>query len=684
MTISLHPSGTVARTPTRIQVAGFHTSEQVAPDLRPLLDRAALMIMNGLNVDICHIYKLCSASSTLQLVAGVGWTDDASYGLALGPGHQSLEAYVLNERAPVVAEHLVHDDRFPMTPLAAQQNAASGLSVVIEGETAPFGVCSAYSRAPRAFSPADVELVQDVTRALTATFRDAHHARDRARLAAVATSMSEAVVELTMEGMIFGWNAAAEALYGYSSAEVAGQSASLLFPAGDASEPVATLDTLKRNGTIGPVETIIRRRDRTLVDVELRWAPITLPDRRVVAASMIARDLTQKRKADCDLQMHADILAHIPAAVVVWRLDDPDDASSLRLVLVNQRHGKADGVPADDQIGRRFGDVFRGADDPEPYAAVAGSGQARDFGERSVGVADRRRSFHLQAFPLPDRCVGVVWHDVTEKHALLDQLQHAQRMEVIGRLAGGVAHDFNNLLTVITGCSEFIRSRVEDETVLDDLRQIGHASRSAEQLARHLLECGRQHIVRPTNLDLASTVRTVRGLLGRLIGKHIQLMVLEADRPVVVRADAVQIERLLLNLAMNARDAMPEGGKIFIESSLTTIALDQVTRPELQPGTYGLLQITDTGTGIDAATLPRIFEPFFTTKEGRQGTGLGLSTVHDIASQCGGVVTVDSKPGEGTTFKVYIPAIKAITDEVSREPRVLPRLRGPRSAFVRS
>jgi signal transduction histidine kinase len=249
-----------------------------------------------------------------------------------------------------------------------------------------------------------------------------------------------------------------------------------------------------------------------------------------------------------------------------------------------------------------------------------------------------------------------------QRRELLDRLQHSQRMEIIGQLAGGLAHDFNNLLTIITGCSEFIQGRIADETVLEDLRQIDHASRSAVQLTRHLLAFGRRPVVRATHLDLTEVVRSARGMLRRLVGPRVQLIVLEGQCAVFVRADAIQVERVLINLVVNARDAMPEGGRIFIESSHTTITEQQVSdRPHLRPGAFGRLQVTDTGTGIEPTELARIFEPFFSTKEEWRGSGLGLSTVRDIVEQSGGFVTVESQRGEGATFNLYFPALELET-----------------------
>jgi CheY-like chemotaxis protein len=210
----------------------------------------------------------------------------------------------------------------------------------------------------------------------------------------------------------------------------------------------------------------------------------------------------------------------------------------------------------------------------------------------------------------------------------------------------------------------------DNELALKDLRQIEQAWTSARQLTRQLLAFGRGQVLRPKNLDLAALVRSVRGMLKPLIGEEVELMVLGQD-PVTVCCDAGQIEQALLNLAINARDAMPAGGKLFIESSTVLVSGEPLHgHGEVPPGAYGMLEVTDTGTGIDPATLSRVFEPFFTTKETGRGTGLGLATVHGIVKQSAGHVTVDSEPGKGTTFRMYFPAIDSPWDEPVAEDRV--------------
>jgi signal transduction histidine kinase len=240
-------------------------------------------------------------------------------------------------------------------------------------------------------------------------------------------------------------------------------------------------------------------------------------------------------------------------------------------------------------------------------------------------------------------------------------LRQAQKMEAVGRLAGGIAHDFNNLLQAIQGYVEMVAGAPELPGHLrDDLAQAQAAAERAAALTRQMLAFGRRQVLAPTNLDLNEVVQHLMKMVSRLIGEHITLEVVPGPDLGTVWADRGQIEQVLLNLCVNARDAMPDGGTLTIETQNVTVdAAWQASHPAARPGRYVLLRVTDTGTGIPAEHLPHIFEPFFTTKEQGKGTGLGLATLHGIVHQHQGMVQVYSEPGRGTTFKVYLPAVAA-------------------------
>jgi PAS domain S-box-containing protein len=248
--------------------------------------------------------------------------------------------------------------------------------------------------------------------------------------------------------------------------------------------------------------------------------------------------------------------------------------------------------------------------------------------------------------------------DVTERRALEQQLRQSQKMEAVGRLAGGIAHDFNNLLMVISGYSEFLLERVgPDPALRGPAQEIAGAAQRASSLTRQLLAFSRKQMMAPKILDLNEVVTENLKMLTRVIGEDIDLVMIPEATLGAVRADAGQIDQVIMNLAVNARDAMPSGGKLTIETS--NVSLDEEYsrfHAPLRPGDYVMLTISDTGMGMDSETQSHIFEPFFTTK-GLKGTGLGLSTVYGIVKQSGGYIWVYSESGKGTTFKIYLPRV---------------------------
>jgi len=265
---------------------------------------------------------------------------------------------------------------------------------------------------------------------------------------------------------------------------------------------------------------------------------------------------------------------------------------------------------------------------------------------RAVSDGDTGTAFELFA------------EDVTERRALEQQLRQSQKMEAVGRLAGGIAHDFNNLLMVISGYSEFLLERLgPDPTLRGPAQEIAGAAQRASSLTRQLLAFSRKQMLAPKILDLNEVVTENLKMLTRVIGEDIDLVMVPAASLGAVRADAGQIDQVIMNLAVNARDAMPSGGKLIIETS--NVSLDEEYsrfHAPLRPGDYVMLSISDTGMGMDSETQSHIFEPFFTTK-GPKGTGLGLSTVYGIVKQSGGYIWVYSESGKGTTFKVYLPRV---------------------------
>jgi PAS domain S-box-containing protein len=256
----------------------------------------------------------------------------------------------------------------------------------------------------------------------------------------------------------------------------------------------------------------------------------------------------------------------------------------------------------------------------------------------------------------------VIVEDVTEQHRLHEQLRQAQKMEAIGQLAGGVAHDFNNMLTAILGYSELLQEQIgPDKPIGRDLKQIQAAAERAADLTRQLLAFSRKQVLAMTAVNLSDVVQRVEPMLRRLLGERITIVTDLADDLGAVTADASQLEHLLINLAVNARDAMPHGGELrFTTVKATLDAAFAEQHPGSAAGRYNAVRVTDGGTGMPADVKAQIFEPFFTTKERGQGTGLGLAAVYGTVKQFGGYIDVESEPGRGTSFTIYLPQVESV------------------------
>ena len=328
--------------------------------------------------------------------------------------------------------------------------------------------------------------------------------------------------------------------------------------------------------------------------------------------------------------------------------------------------------------------------DPIRESVVACARDGTAFDREAQLITAKGRRIWVRIIGLAERdAAGAIAHihgafqDITDRRTLEDQYRQAQKMEAVGQLAGGIAHDFNNLLSVIIGYSAIA---VEDLSPGDPTRasieEILKAGERAAALTRQLLAFSRQQMLRPRVVDLNQVLTGLEQMLGRLLGENMNLSLLTSHTLGCALADPGQVEQVILNLAVNARDAMPNGGNISLETA--DVELDDsyaAGHHGVKAGAYVMLAITDTGVGMDARTRARIFEPFFTTKEQGKGTGLGLSTVHGIVAQSGGHIWVYSEPGVGTTFKVYFPRVDAEVDAVVDTAPVLDR-RGSETILI--
>ncbi len=333
-------------------------------------------------------------------------------------------------------------------------------------------------------------------------------------------------------------------------------------------------------------------------------------------------------------------------------------SSEYRFVDVNAAAADIYGLPKEDLIGRSGSDfAVPGYDVAKTRHTFSGAGQlVGEFPLRRPNGEERLLEFAARANILPGLNFSVI-RDVTERKRLEGQLRQAQKMDAVGALAGGVAHDFNNLLSVIIGCTDLTIAELKrEDPIRAELEEVSRAGKRAAELTRQLLAFSRKQILEPQVIDLNSVVTNIETMLRRILGEHIVLTVLP-DRTIwPVLVDPGQLEQVVMNLVVNARDAMADGGTLTIETA--NVELDEAyaaRHVDVRPGPYVMLAVTDTGVGMDKTVLARIFEPFFTTKEEGRGTGLGLATVFGVVRQSGGNIWVYSEPGKGTCFKVYLP-----------------------------
>jgi PAS domain S-box-containing protein len=336
------------------------------------------------------------------------------------------------------------------------------------------------------------------------------------------------------------------------------------------------------------------------------------------------------------------------------------------------------GLKPNQMVGSSVYDYFR-TDDPD-FPAIAAHRRALAGETASYEMEWASRGFESHVQPLHDAegaVIGVigVGLDVTDRRHLADQLRQSQKMQAVGQLAGGVAHDFNNILMVVKGHAEILLNRVQSGSPLrNNVEQVDKAADRAASLTRQLLAFSRMQVLQARVLDLNEVVGGMTKMFSRVIGENIELTFVPGTKLGRVKADPGQIEQVLLNLVVNARDAMESGGRITIETSNVQLERDYCAKHHnIEPGPWVMLTVSDTGCGMDAKTQARIFEPFFTTKAQGKGTGLGLATAYGVVKQSGGFIYVYSEVGHGTTFKVYLPKVTAdVDEEIAEKPAAAP------------
>jgi len=488
------------------------------------------------------------------------------------------------------------------------------------------------------------------------------------------------IIQTTLEGSILDCNQSCARILGYASREelMASPIADHYFDPEDRNTFVAKL---KKEKSLTNYEHCLRRKDGSpvwlLVSAHLVEGRDGLP--AVNEETFI--DITERKKAEETFRKAFDAN---PEPMTISSISEG------RYIDVNEGFLRVTGYRRGEVIGHTCADLDFW-ERPEARAELVdvlrteGSVRNREITFRTKSGEKRIALDSSEIIEVAgQKCMISILRDMTEQKSLENQLRQSQKMEAVGQLSGGIAHDFNNMLGVIIGYSEVIGERLpENDPLQKKCEQITKAAQSAASLTRQLLAFSRQQVLEPKFLDLNAIVRNMERMLRRLIGEDINFTTALGPTLGSIKADQGQIEQILINLVVNARDAMPDGGRLRIETSAVELSGEYSKKhlPQL-PGSYVLLTVSDTGIGMDTETQARIFEPFFTTKEVGKGTGLGLSTVYGVVRQSDGHIWVYSEPGQGTTFKIYLPR-KGQAAEVVKSNNPLARtLRGTETILL--
>jgi two-component system, cell cycle sensor histidine kinase and response regulator CckA len=491
-----------------------------------------------------------------------------------------------------------------------------------------------------------------------------------ARLAALIESSNELVISKTLDGTITSWNPAAQRTYGYTAEEVIGKSIFIVVPPELHDVNRQIIEDLRQGKSFEHFETTRLTKAGKRIDVSLTISPIRNGEGEIIGSSTIGRDVTERKRMEKALEQSEEdyrgLFDSAHDALLIFSLED-------EIILdVNKRACELYGFSKAEFIGLSLASITKDVTKGKAHIRHTIETQGVHSFETVQCRKDGSEIYLETNGALVDykgrKALLSINRDITERKLLEEQFRQSQKMEAVGRLAGGIAHDFNNLLTAIIGYSQLALRSIDRENPLrNHFEEIEKAGKRATTLTNKLLAFSRKQVIQPRVMNLNHAISDIEKMLARLIGENIEISLFLHDTLWPVKADLGQVEQILVNLAVNARDAMPQGGKLVIET--LNVTLDETYARQhlgVDSGDYTMLAVSDTGIGMDANTLSHIFEPFFTTKESGKGTGLGLSTVYGIVKQNLGHIWVYSEPGHGTTFKVYYPRVSGGVEAVEQ------------------
>ncbi len=493
-------------------------------------------------------------------------------------------------------------------------------------------------------------------------------------------TLPDAIVAVDRDGIIVQVNTQTQELFGYDRKELIGQKIELLVPERYRKQHhhhrhnFAQAPKTRRMGA--DLELYGRRRNGSEFPVEISLSPVSTGKGTLVLSAI--RDMSDRKRIDEELRRTSEELHRRTAeqlgeyrtrlASIIDSSEDAILSKDLNGIITSWNRGAEHiyGYTAEEIVGKHISLLIpsnRPDEIPEILQKIA-RGESVEHSESIRVTKDGRYlSVSVSVSPLRDATgkiagASAIARDITAQKRGESQLRQAQKMEAVGRLAGGVAHDFNNILGIISACTEFLRDRIdpaaEPSLYVENIKK---ATERGTSLTKQLLAFSRSSAIQPRVLDLNERLKDISKLLRPLLGEDIEILITSRSSAVVIEADPGQLDQIVINLAVNARDAMSRGGKFILETGL--VKFDETFAEQHQSmtaGDYVLLAVSDTGAGMDEATMSRVFEPFFTTKELGKGTGLGLATVYGIVKQNAGHIMVYSEPGQGTTFKIYLPS----------------------------
>ncbi len=469
------------------------------------------------------------------------------------------------------------------------------------------------------------------------------------------------VIVWDMNFRVAEWNPSAERIFGYTQAEAVGTHAVFIIPPSERGRVEKVWEQLVsgHGGTRSTNEN--QTKDGRTIICDWYNTPLVNADGNVIGVASLVGDITERKRAEAALRQSEERFERAfqanPAAISISTLMEG------KFIDVNEAFLKQRGYKRSEVVGHTVSDIDMYLNPEDRFTILQRLQQMGSLREYPLNIRiksgeERTVSLSIDRIELDNvPCLITIAYDITDRRQLEEQLRQAQKMDAIGRLSAGIAHDFNNLLTVIMGRACLLQGRSDHAVqTLESLQEIVTASEKAANLVRQLLTFSRKQLLQPRPLDINEIILQISKMIQRLLGEDIALQFVYASEPASVYADAGMIEQVLVNLVVNARDAMPKGGRLLIQSGVVEIGETAArSRPDTKPGRYVCLTVTDSGVGMDAETMRRLFEPFFTTKEVGKGTGLGLATVYGIVKQHHGWIEVDSVLRRGTTFRVYIP-----------------------------